>query len=72
MCIRDSLKSVARVEEPLQRRGNMIMELYKGRGDRAECAARRDVALCDITGKVFRKKYRQAMVLGYERAALGT
>eukprot|EP00974_Lingulodinium_polyedra_P073192 7085063-Lingulodinium_polyedra.AAC.1 len=45
------LKAVARVEEPLQWRGNIVMELYKGAGDRAECASHRDIALGDVAGK---------------------
>eukprot|EP00974_Lingulodinium_polyedra_P123009 11185069-Lingulodinium_polyedra.AAC.1 len=36
------LKAVARIEEPLQWRGSVLMELYKGAGDRAECATHRD------------------------------
>eukprot|EP00969_Alexandrium_andersonii_P297321 13139890-Alexandrium_andersonii.AAC.1 len=41
------------------------MELYKGAGDISTCASYRDIALGDITGKVYHSRLRAILTPGY-------
>eukprot|EP00974_Lingulodinium_polyedra_P078338 7585648-Lingulodinium_polyedra.AAC.1 len=50
---------------------HMIMELYTGLGDRADCSSHRDTALCDITGTTLHNEFCRTLAPGHELAALG-
>ena len=52
------LKIVAKMCPPLQWRGGMVCELFKGKGCSSMCNNYRDILLANVSGKNFTKHLR--------------
>jgi hypothetical protein len=66
------LKSILRIEEPLQWKGGLISNLYKGKGDRSECSSSRDILISDSAGKKLHSFYRKRLLPSFLRSARPT
>ena len=55
-------KTVLKIAPPLQWRGGMVSELFKGKGCSSMCSNYRDIMLADVSGKNFSKLLRHNLV----------
>ena len=58
------IKIVAKLSPPLQWRGGMVSELYKGKGCSSACSNYRDIMLADISSKNLGKLLRHKIIPG--------
>jgi len=56
------VKAVVKLSAPLQWRGGMVCELFKGKGCSSACASYRDIMLADANGKTFARHVRHVLI----------
>ncbi len=63
------LKISLRIEEPLKWKGGELIEIYKNRGNPAQCKSHRGVLVSNVVGKTYHSHLRDNIANDYVDAA---
>ena len=55
-------KAIAQLRPPIQWRGGMLSEIFKGKGSSSTCSSYRDINLADHTATIFGKTIRTSLM----------